>query len=154
MERNISPKRRLQPQLVCHQRPQRTRRPLPHDLAPIDDRQPIDEPFGLGQVVRHKKHGRTLLTEFAHGVPEQLAADRVNVVRWLIEQQQGRLLCDAARHEDALALPAAELTDLAVGELAQADALESLLRQYGIKELVRTGKIAILRGAKTVKSSK
>ncbi|MCC7564967.1 MAG: acetolactate synthase small subunit [Methanomicrobiaceae archaeon] len=40
------------------------------------------------------------------------------------------------------------------GDTKKIDALENLLRQYGIKELVRTGKIAILRGAKTVKSSK
>jgi acetolactate synthase I/III small subunit len=40
------------------------------------------------------------------------------------------------------------------GDTVKIDALEKLLRQYGIKELVRTGKIAILRGSKTVKSSK
>ncbi len=40
------------------------------------------------------------------------------------------------------------------GDTGKIDALEKLLRQYGIKELVRTGKIAILRGAKTVKSAK
>ncbi|HII75894.1 MAG TPA: acetolactate synthase small subunit [Methanolinea sp.] len=40
------------------------------------------------------------------------------------------------------------------GDTEKIDALEKLLRQYGVKELVRTGKIAILRGAKTVKSSK
>ncbi|KUG20636.1 acetolactate synthase small subunit [hydrocarbon metagenome] len=40
------------------------------------------------------------------------------------------------------------------GDTKKIDALENLLRQYGIKELVRTGKIAILRGAKTVKSFK
>ncbi len=40
------------------------------------------------------------------------------------------------------------------GDSEKIDALEKLLRQYGIKELVRTGKIAILRGSKTVKSSK
>ncbi|MFA5614371.1 MAG: acetolactate synthase small subunit [Methanoculleus sp.] len=40
------------------------------------------------------------------------------------------------------------------GDTEKIDALEKLLRQYGIKELVRTGKIAILRGAKTVTSSK
>lgn len=40
------------------------------------------------------------------------------------------------------------------GDTGKIDALEKLLRQYGIKELVRTGKIAILRGSKTVKSSK
>ncbi len=40
------------------------------------------------------------------------------------------------------------------GDTEKIDALEKLLRQYGIKELVRTGKIALLRGAKTVKSSK
>jgi acetolactate synthase-1/3 small subunit len=40
------------------------------------------------------------------------------------------------------------------GDTDKIDALEKLLRQYGIKELVRTGKIALLRGVKTVKSSK
>ncbi|KUK63447.1 MAG: Acetolactate synthase, small subunit [Methanoculleus marisnigri] len=40
------------------------------------------------------------------------------------------------------------------GDTSKIDALETLLRQYGIKELVRTGKIALLRGPKTVKSSK
>ena len=40
------------------------------------------------------------------------------------------------------------------GDTEKIDALEKLLRQYGIKELVRTGKIAILRGSKTVTSSK
>ena len=40
------------------------------------------------------------------------------------------------------------------GDTGKINALENLLRQYGIKELVRTGKIAILRGAKTVKSAK
>jgi len=41
-----------------------------------------------------------------------------------------------------------------IGDTAKIDALEKLLRQYGVKELIRTGKIAILRGSKTVKSSK
>ena len=40
------------------------------------------------------------------------------------------------------------------GDTDKIDALEKLLRQYGVKELVRTGKIAMLRGIKTVKSSK
>ncbi|MDT8357033.1 MAG: acetolactate synthase small subunit [Methanomicrobiaceae archaeon] len=40
------------------------------------------------------------------------------------------------------------------GDTEKIDAIEGLLRQYGIRELVRTGRIAILRGAKTVKSSK
>jgi len=40
------------------------------------------------------------------------------------------------------------------GDSEKIDALQKLLRQYGIKELVRTGKIAILRGLKTVKSQK
>jgi len=40
------------------------------------------------------------------------------------------------------------------GGTEKIDALEKLLRQYGVKELVRTGKIAILRGSKTVKSTK
>jgi len=41
-----------------------------------------------------------------------------------------------------------------VGDTSKIDAMEKLLHQYGIKELVRTGTIAILRGSKTVKSSK
>jgi acetolactate synthase-1/3 small subunit len=40
------------------------------------------------------------------------------------------------------------------GDSDKIDALEKLLRQYGVKELVRTGRIGILRGAKTVKSGK
>ncbi|KQC05552.1 MAG: acetolactate synthase [Methanoculleus sp. SDB] len=40
------------------------------------------------------------------------------------------------------------------GNTDKIDALEKLLRQYGIKELVRTGRVAILRGAKTVASEK
>jgi acetolactate synthase-1/3 small subunit len=40
------------------------------------------------------------------------------------------------------------------GDTEKIDAMEKLLRQYGIKELVRTGKIALLRGTKTVKSTK
>jgi acetolactate synthase-1/3 small subunit len=41
-----------------------------------------------------------------------------------------------------------------VGDTNKIDALEKLLRQYGVIELVRTGKIGILRGSKTVKSGK
>jgi acetolactate synthase-1/3 small subunit len=40
------------------------------------------------------------------------------------------------------------------GDTEKIDALEKLLRQYGVRELVRTGRIAILRGAKVVKSTK
>jgi acetolactate synthase-1/3 small subunit len=34
------------------------------------------------------------------------------------------------------------------GDTEKIDALETLLGQYGVKELVRTGKIAVIRGAK------
>lgn len=40
------------------------------------------------------------------------------------------------------------------GDSEKIDALETLLRQYGIKEFVRTGTIALLRGQKMIKSSK
>jgi acetolactate synthase-1/3 small subunit len=40
------------------------------------------------------------------------------------------------------------------GDTEKIDAMEKLLRQYGVRELVRTGRIAIIRGAKTVKSGK
>ena len=40
------------------------------------------------------------------------------------------------------------------GDTEKIDALEKLLRQYGVKEFVRTGRIAMLRGSKGVKSSK
>jgi acetolactate synthase-1/3 small subunit len=41
-----------------------------------------------------------------------------------------------------------------IGDTDKIDALEKLLRQFGVKELVRTGRIGILRGAKVVASSK
>ena len=41
-----------------------------------------------------------------------------------------------------------------VGDTDKIDAMEKLLRQFGIKELIRTGRIGILRGTKTVTSSK
>jgi acetolactate synthase-1/3 small subunit len=40
------------------------------------------------------------------------------------------------------------------GGSTKIDALEGLLMQYGVKELVRTGKISVLRGGKTVKPTK
>ncbi len=40
------------------------------------------------------------------------------------------------------------------GDTDKIDALEKLLRQFGVKELVRTGRIGILRGSKVVGSSK
>jgi len=40
------------------------------------------------------------------------------------------------------------------GDTEKIDGLEKLLRQFGIKELVRTGRVGILRGAKIVTSSK
>jgi acetolactate synthase-1/3 small subunit len=40
------------------------------------------------------------------------------------------------------------------GDTEKIDALEKLLRQFGVKELVRTGRIGILRGTKTVKGEK
>jgi acetolactate synthase-1/3 small subunit len=40
------------------------------------------------------------------------------------------------------------------GDADKIDAIENLLRQYGIKELIRTGKIAILRGHKTISITK
>jgi acetolactate synthase-1/3 small subunit len=41
-----------------------------------------------------------------------------------------------------------------IGETDKIDALEKLLRQYGVKEFVRTGTIGILRGSKIVSSGK
>jgi len=41
-----------------------------------------------------------------------------------------------------------------IGDTEKIDALEKLLRQYGVRELVRTGRIGILRGSKTVQGSK
>jgi acetolactate synthase-1/3 small subunit len=40
------------------------------------------------------------------------------------------------------------------GDTEKIDALEKLLRQFGVKELVRTGRIGILRGTKMVKGEK
>jgi acetolactate synthase-1/3 small subunit len=41
-----------------------------------------------------------------------------------------------------------------IGDTEKIQALETLLRQFGVKEFVRTGTIGILRGSKTVSSGK
>jgi len=41
-----------------------------------------------------------------------------------------------------------------IGDSEKIDAMEKLLRQYGIKEFVRTGRVGILRGMKTVTNEK
>jgi acetolactate synthase-1/3 small subunit len=41
-----------------------------------------------------------------------------------------------------------------IGDTEKIEALETLLRQFGVKEFVRTGTIGILRGSKTVSSTK
>jgi len=41
-----------------------------------------------------------------------------------------------------------------IGETEKIEALEKLLRQYGVKEFVRTGTVGILRGSKTVSGGK
>jgi len=41
-----------------------------------------------------------------------------------------------------------------IGDTEKIDAIEKLLRQFGVKEFVRTGTIGILRGSKTIASMK
>jgi acetolactate synthase I/III small subunit len=41
-----------------------------------------------------------------------------------------------------------------IGDTEKIEALETLLRQFGVKEFVRTGTIGILRGSRTVSSGK
>jgi acetolactate synthase I/III small subunit len=41
-----------------------------------------------------------------------------------------------------------------IGDTDKIEAVEALLRQYGVKEFVRTGTIGILRGSKTVSGGK
>lgn len=41
-----------------------------------------------------------------------------------------------------------------IGDTEKLDALEKLLRQYGVKEFVRTGTVGILRGSKTAAGGK
>jgi len=41
-----------------------------------------------------------------------------------------------------------------IGDTEKIDAIEKLLRQFGVKEFVRTGTVGILRGSKTVASMK
>ena len=41
-----------------------------------------------------------------------------------------------------------------IGDTEKIDALEKLLRQFGVKEFVRTGTVGILRGPKTVSGGK
>ena len=86
--------RDLQPQLLCHDRTQRRRRPLPDNPSAVDDRKPVDDALGLRQVVSDEQHRRAVPAEVGDGVPQHLPPDRIDVVRRLVEHEQVRLAHD------------------------------------------------------------
>lgn len=54
----------------------------------VDDRKPVDHPLGFGKIVRDKEDGRSRFARFGEELPEDLAADRVDVIRRLIQDEQ------------------------------------------------------------------
>src|SRR5688500_18697897 len=97
MGRDRPAERQFEPELVRHEGTEGSGRARPDDAAAIDDRQAVDEALCFGEVVRHEEDGGARTAEFADGVPEQLAANRVYVVRRFIEDQEASRRCNGGR---------------------------------------------------------
>ena len=80
-------RRQLQPQLIGDDGAQRSGRAFAQDAAAIDDCEAVDDAFGLGEVVGDQEHGGAAVAEFADGLPEQAAADGVDIVGGFIEHE-------------------------------------------------------------------
>ena len=106
---------------------ERAGRPLGDDAAAVHHHEPVAQLLGLVHVVGGEDQADALLLEAVEPVPQGVAGLRVEARRRLVEQQQLRLVDEAARDgEPALQAPGERL-DPAAGPLAQLHEVEQLV---------------------------
>src|SRR5215207_9179112 len=105
------------------------RRALGDDRPVVDDPDPVGEHVRLLEVLRRQKDRHSFLAgEPGDLIPERRPALRVEPGRRLVEEEDPRPVHERERQVEPALHPARVTADLAVGRLAQADALEELVR--------------------------
>ena len=108
---------------------QLVRRPLGDDVPVVDDPDPVREHVGLLEVLRRQEDGDAVVArEPRDFLPERGAALDVEPGRRLVEEDDPRPVHERERKVEPPLHPARVAADLAVGRLAEADAVEQLLR--------------------------
>jgi hypothetical protein len=104
------------------------RRSLGDDLAPVDDPDPVGELLGLLEVLGGEEDGDPLVArEMRNLIPERGPALDVEAGGRLVEEQNPGPVQEREREIEAALHPARVADDLAIGRLAQADALDQLV---------------------------
>ena len=104
------------------------RRPLAHDPAVVDDREPVTQLVRLLQVLGREEDGRAALVDPAHLVPDREPARGVEPGRGLVEEQHLRLVHERRRQIEPALHPAGVALDQPVGRVLELHQLEQLLR--------------------------
>ena len=106
----------------------------------IDDGEPVDHALGLGEVVRDEEHSAPFGSKFVDHVPEQLATDRVDVVRGLIEDQQARAGDDRRSEPGEPAHPARSRVHGGMAEGLELEPLDEFLgaaASFGLRQAAK-----------------
>ena len=97
------------------------------ELAVIDDRDAIAQLVGFVHVVRRDEDREVaLLLDLLQHLPDGDARDRIEAGRRLVEEEDARLVDQAARDLDAAPHAARQVLHLLVGPLRELDGLEQL----------------------------
>ena len=99
------------------------------DPAAVDHRDLVAEQRRLREVVRDEQRGHARVAQHARQLaPRRRARARVERRQRLVEQQRPRAARERPRQRDPLALAARERARARVGQRADPEALEQLLR--------------------------
>src|SRR5690606_11365843 len=98
-----------------------------HDLALVDDPDPVRQLLGFLDVVGRQDHGHARRAQRAHHVPHVLAQFDVDPGRRHVEKQDVRLVREGLGNQDAALHAAGQRDDLAVALVPQAQVSQHLL---------------------------
>ena len=119
--------RELDDVLAAEPGDQLPRRAQGDDLALVDDRDAIAEPFGLVHVVGGEKNGPAAFPQAANDVPELAARLWVQARGGLVEEEQLRVADQRNGNREPLLLTAGKLFDQGVGLGLQRDPSDGLV---------------------------
>ena len=94
----------------------------------VHDRHPVAEPVGLLHVVRRQQHRQPVAVQLVEDLPQGEAALRVEAGGRLVEEQDVRIVRDAARDHQTLGHAARERVDAGRGAVGQTELLQQFRR--------------------------